>query len=125
DDGLHDFDSGQLVARRYVDLRYSAQAYELTVPLPDNLDNAHALREVFEKEHDRTYGYRSSEDPVDIINLRLSVEVKLTPMSMDVMRSAMNSVAEVENFQDSARDAYFGPRIGLMKAKIVSRSELS
>lgn len=69
---------------RSADLRYLGQAYELNVPLrtgpcsstvhPDDIGN---LVEGFHREHERTYGHRSQNDPVQIVNLRLAVRVRM------------------------------------------------
>ena len=61
---------------RGADLRYVGQGFELTVPLEGGrLDAAKLSRlaELFRQEHHRTYGHRSDDDPVQIVNLRLTV----------------------------------------------------
>ena len=41
--------------------------------------------EGFHREHERTYGHRSSDDPVQIVNMRLNVRV---PMASNIARFA-------------------------------------
>lgn len=66
------------------DLRYFGQAYELNVM--DEADGTpEALVEGFHREHERTYGHRSSGDPVQLVNTRLSVRV---PMASKIGRFA-------------------------------------
>ena len=59
---------------RQADLRYSGQAYELTVDVPGDGDlDARALVKVvslFHHEHKRTCGHMSEADAVDFVNLR-------------------------------------------------------
>ncbi len=58
---------------REFELRYIGQGYELAVPAAAALD-ADALAaavEAFHVRHERTYGYASREDAVEIVNVRL------------------------------------------------------
>lgn len=52
------------------DVRYVGQAYELTVPAPDErlVESAVAA---FHVEHARTYGHASKDDAVELVNLRV------------------------------------------------------
>jgi len=60
---------------RAADLRYRRQAYELTVPLADgpvtcaSLDR---LAAAFHDKHRQTYGHANPEEPVQLVNLRLT-----------------------------------------------------
>ena len=58
-----------------LDMRYVGQNYELSVDLDSgalsNL-NVKALAGLFFAEHDRAYGYNNPEDPVEIVNFRLT-----------------------------------------------------
>jgi N-methylhydantoinase A len=59
---------------RLADLRYTGQAYEITLPTPEGkitkewLDN---LQETFHKKHKKQYGFAASQAPVTIVNLRV------------------------------------------------------
>lgn len=54
---------------RFADCRYAGQSFELTVPADSS------VRERFETEHERRYGYRASARPVEIVALRLVATV--------------------------------------------------
>ncbi len=60
---------------RQADLRYRRQAYELTVPIADgpitraSLDAAMAA---FHAKHELTYGHANRNEPVQLVNLRLT-----------------------------------------------------
>ncbi|MCW1843633.1 hydantoinase/oxoprolinase family protein [Prosthecomicrobium hirschii] len=69
------YDLAGAVIRRFADLRYVGQAYELTVPA-ESLDLAD-LAELFHQEHERTYGHRSMKDQVHLVNARLMVRLPL------------------------------------------------
>ncbi|BCH28173.1 5-oxoprolinase [Mesorhizobium sp. L-8-10] len=78
------YDTATADFRFSADLRYFGQAYELNVM--DEADGApEALVEGFHREHERTYGHRSSGDPVQLVNGRLSVRV---PMASKIGRFA-------------------------------------
>jgi N-methylhydantoinase A len=62
------------------ELRYRGQSFELAVEeelaadgdAPDGLAPAR-LQEAFAAEHERRYGYRDAESPVELVNMRVSV----------------------------------------------------
>ncbi len=66
---------------RSVDLRYYGQAFEINIPLPDEVlrrrDYA-AFAEDFHKQHQTMYGYSDPQAPLEIIDLRSTV-VGTTP----------------------------------------------
>jgi N-methylhydantoinase A len=59
------------VTQRLADLRYAGQSFELTVPG----STAAELEQAFHAEHERRYGYRIDDEPVEIVNLRLVATV--------------------------------------------------
>src|SRR6185312_4760436 len=61
--------------RYSADLRYTGQAYELTVRVEDFAFAE--MAEAFHREHERTYGHRSDQDEVQLVNARLTVRIPL------------------------------------------------
>ncbi len=62
--------------RPALDMRYAGQAYELNVALPHPLPSplqADYLIEAFHREHERLYGFRDEQAPVDISTIRLAI----------------------------------------------------
>jgi N-methylhydantoinase A len=57
--------------QRLADLRYAGQSFELTVPGSAIAE----LQRAFHAEHERRYGYRIDDEPVEIVNLRLAATV--------------------------------------------------
>jgi N-methylhydantoinase A len=53
---------------RQLEMRYVGQSYELTVPADDV---AHAVGG-FHAEHDRAYGFAAEDEPVEVVNARLT-----------------------------------------------------
>jgi N-methylhydantoinase A len=65
----------QVVLRRFLDMRYRGQEYTLPVPLPDDLRGLHdfaGIRARFDQLHQEHYGHSAPQEPVMIVNLRLS-----------------------------------------------------
>jgi len=68
---------------RTCDLRYKGQSHELQVVLPGGtLGEAELARTqaLFEEAHQRAYGYVAAEDPIELVNLRLTAVGHLPPM---------------------------------------------
>ena len=109
--------------RRAADLRYVGQAYELTVPCPSGrLDSATlgALAETFHDEHERTYGHRAGEEPVEIVNLRLTAMGRAGQVSPT--RPGGSGAAEPRR---EDRSAYFGADHGLIATPVIGRGGLN
>jgi N-methylhydantoinase A len=63
-------------ARVNYELRYAGQAFELSVEPPESSAGApdpEVLAEAFAAAHERRYGYRDDEAPIELVNLRVSV----------------------------------------------------
>jgi N-methylhydantoinase A len=113
---------GDIVCRRTADLRYVGQGYELTVPAPAGSLTPSALAtlvEVFEQEHERTYGHRAEREPVELVNLRVSAHVV-----GDRPRAAKLAGHDHASIVSSRR-SYFGPEAGFMTTPVIDRSALT
>jgi N-methylhydantoinase A len=65
----------QIVLRRFLDMRYRGQEYTLPVPVTEELRAAtdfSAIRARFDQLHQEHYGHSAPEEPVMMVNLRLS-----------------------------------------------------
>jgi N-methylhydantoinase A len=56
------------------ELRYAGQAFELPVPGPERPE-PEELAGGFAEEHERRYGYRDPDAPVELVNIRVAVAV--------------------------------------------------
>jgi N-methylhydantoinase A len=64
------FSAARAGAERRLDLRYSGQSYELSVPFrPD-------FRRLFHEQHERAYGYAQAGRPLELVNLRLRLTIR-------------------------------------------------
>jgi N-methylhydantoinase A len=70
---------------RAADLRYRRQAYELTVPLaagPIVRASLEALATDFHEKHHQTYGHANTEEPVQLVTLRLTALGRLPELQL-------------------------------------------
>jgi len=104
---------------RTADLRYRGQAYELTVTADTgpNDDLLGMIVERFHQEHERTYGRRASDEPVDLITIRSTYRI-------DAERIVPESV-NIPQEQKQPRQAYFGREQGWMLTPVITREELT
>jgi N-methylhydantoinase A len=70
--------------RLVVDARYVGQNFELAVPVADgrmlgasDIPDAARMHAAFREVHENAYGYASQDDPVEIVNVRLSASARL------------------------------------------------
>ena len=121
--------AGETVAfRRFADLRYEGQAFELSVPVsggtasPESLG---VLAQAFEEEHERTYGHRF---PGDKAVETVSLGVNGVACSDGHAKPGMRLFRERQSPDfptRSMRSAYFGPHIGSIDTAVLSRSGLT
>lgn len=65
----------QIVRRRFLDMRYRGQEYTLPVPITEELRalaDFHVIRARFDELHQAHYGHSAPNEPVMMVNLRLS-----------------------------------------------------
>ena len=109
------------------DMRYVGQNSELTIPLPEAFLGSGdwaALREAFEQEHQATYGYRSTREPIQFINLRIVAE-GLRGESAGIGRGGARPNGERPSQpQSKQRQVYFGPEMGWLSAPVIDRPDL-
>jgi N-methylhydantoinase A len=80
------------------------------------------LVEDFHREHEKTYGYRSDEENVQITGVRvLARGLSDTPRVPDRLE-----VAVVEGWKPSgARECFFGPEHGWVRTEVMDRGDLT
>jgi N-methylhydantoinase A len=103
---------------RSADLRYAGQAFELTVPL--SVDSIMDAAERFEGEHERTYGYRLTGKPIEIVTLRVTGAVATSGPKQLAL-----PVKQKEPTHVRARLAYFGGGHGRLQTPVIDRSDLA
>jgi N-methylhydantoinase A len=105
--------------KRFADVRYRRQAYELTVPVEDgNVTQATlvALAEAFHQKHLRTYGHANTQEPVQIVNLRLTATGRRPLLTL-------RQPAATDGGTATTREVWF-PGPGLLATQVVRRDGL-
>jgi N-methylhydantoinase A len=81
-----------------LDMRYIGQNFELAVPVGDPFPKPEALQADFHKAHERSYGFFSATDPIEIVNVRLSASGRLGAPPLEVQsQRASGSPQPVEH----------------------------
>jgi N-methylhydantoinase A len=96
-----------MMFRRSMDLKYANQTFTLTVDLEEPVfssETPQAVRERFDRLHESIYGLRFAQEPIEIVNLRVSVVGKLKALQLD--KSAAKS-RKLGDGVKGRRDAYF------------------
>ncbi|OGK87508.1 MAG: hypothetical protein A2X52_18305 [Candidatus Rokubacteria bacterium GWC2_70_16] len=112
---------GRREIARAADCRYIRQAYELTVPVAAGPVTAAVLRRLaadFHDKHRLTYGHANADEPVQLVNLRLSAVGKLA--GLDLSRRPGPGAAAPPA---TTREAYFG-ETGLVRCDVLPREAL-
>ena len=113
---------------RFADMRYEGQAFELTVPVPNgklNQLNISHLPELFESEHESTYGYRyPGEKNVQIVNLRTTGKLQ-SNFRRNIDVNKMREYNTRKTLKNNDRKAYFGKNFGYINTPVINRWDLT
>jgi len=113
---------------RFADMRYEGQAFELTVPVPNgklNQLNISHLPELFESEHESTYGHRYPGDKnVQIVNLRTTGKLE-SNFRRNIDVNKMQEYNTRKTFKNNDRKAYFGKNYGYINTPVINRWDLT
>lgn len=108
----------------YADVRYVGQTMSLTLPLqpyPSSHQTFRTLAADYGDAHDRTYGYRSDAEPIQIVALKVIgrgiSDVPRVPVSI--------ALARTPPLVRQDRKAYFGPANGWLTVPVLPRASLS
>jgi N-methylhydantoinase A len=109
---------------RFADMRYAGQNSELTIPAPmhDLVPEAIVgLLEDFGQEHEKTYGYRSANEPVELVNIRLTAR---GVSAQSRLPQTLCLPDEPYGAMLASRRVYFGPEHGYLDTPIQPRTAL-
>jgi N-methylhydantoinase A len=85
--------------RRFADLRYRGQAFELTVPA----DDWDGVPERFHASHQRRYGFRTEHEPLELVNVRVvATRTREVPTLRDVSQQRAGVASERQIYLDGA-----------------------
>ena len=113
--------NGASETRRYADMRYAGQAYELTIPVALGTPEIARMIADFGAEHERTYGHRSDADPVELVAVKVvACAAARGPRSYDPA-----AVLELSGgVEEGTRTAYFGVEHGSVETPVIARGAL-
>ena len=113
------YEASNISFTRHADVHYIGQIHELTIPIP-NLTPLNEIKEIFEKEHERTYGYRSINEQIEVVNIRVigrQIIPKVRQTDLTTIGSSLYNCAG----KKPDRKAYFGQGWGLIEVPVISR----
>ncbi|MEM4314726.1 MAG: hydantoinase/oxoprolinase family protein [Nitrososphaerota archaeon] len=121
---LAHFETGdEIKIRRWVDMRYKGQGYEVEVPLPTSHPDIHefsSLKEIFEREYERLYSVRDVIRNVELVGVKVSL---IKQEKLDVAWTAVKD--ETHQALKGMRRAYFPELGGMIECKVYNRYGLS
>ncbi|MEW6298066.1 MAG: hydantoinase/oxoprolinase family protein [Thermodesulfobacteriota bacterium] len=110
---------------RRVDLKYGYQIAELTLPFPADAaatELRSALARLFTEAHHREFGY-SREDPIELVSVRVRAKATATHLRFaDLVHARLRDGRRAA--APPTRQAYFGPRYGLLTTPIRRREDI-
>ncbi|MCH2115659.1 MAG: hydantoinase/oxoprolinase family protein [Pirellulales bacterium] len=108
----------------FLDMRYIGQSYELKVAVPQRtLEQADAaeLNQRFYQEHERAYGYSTSDQPTEIVNVRISAIGSISRPQLRVFEEGgLDSSAARKN----RRQVYFPEAKKTLPCEVYDRYQL-
>jgi len=108
-----------------LDMRYARQSSELSIPVDQSVLNPAllaAVAEQFHLEHERSYGYCSRTEKVQLVNLRLrarGLDRQDHLPAPSALRTSAGKAGATE------RQVYFGPQQGWIKTPVLRRHDLN
>jgi len=120
------FSSDEVHLEFSVDMRYSGQGYELTVPLtqapPLAREDIQATRSRFDEQHGRLFGHKAETEPVEMVSFRLVARVPTTKPKFSRHRKGK---ADPSGALKGHRMAYFGESTGRVDCPVYQRDKLA
>lgn len=115
--------AGEVTLNRQAELRYSGQAYELSVPFEPG-EGLAIIAARFRAEHRKTYGHGSETDAVDLVTIRVYARVDAVGETWDYAKVAESAPVGAAS-REIVRRAYFGPEFGYRNTPVIGRGDLS
>jgi N-methylhydantoinase A len=113
------FDPATVGVRFFADLRYTGQAFELTVPVDHGASPDLAkLGAAFHDEHLRTFAHHAPGEAVEMVSLRIVARVPRPALAH------FTHAADLAAPPPRTRDVYFGPTFGMCTTPVLRRAEL-
>lgn len=108
--------------RRYAEMRYAGQSFELTVGLPpEGMDGQTVLQaeEHFHRAHEQAYGFAPRDEPTEVVNIRLTAIGRIPRPLLRAHRAAEGEARKGE------RRVYFAESGGFVSCPLYDRYRLA
>jgi len=107
-----------LMFRRYLEMRYVGQSFELTVPAPDGLRDGQlqVTLDAFHREHQRAYGFAAPDEPTEVVTLRVAAVGRMPRPRLRSLPAMSNDAPEARS-----RPVYFAETDGFVPCSIYDR----
>jgi N-methylhydantoinase A len=105
--------------RRRADLRYRGQAFELTV----DADDGEALVERLHEAHERRYGYRMEEEPVELVAARVVATIEVDKPELREPEPAAEGDGEHGDGEPASREVHVGED-GWREVRVLRRAAM-
>jgi N-methylhydantoinase A len=120
------FKATSIAHKRFVDLRYVGQGFELQIPIEGiNLQNKKSKDQImmrFNEKHQSIYGYILEDEEVELVNIRLnSLGLIEKPRLMKIIDGSKKPKSDA---QQESREVYFEEFKGFKLTPIYSREKL-
>ncbi|MBK5112720.1 MAG: hydantoinase/oxoprolinase family protein [Candidatus Heimdallarchaeota archaeon] len=120
------FQEKNIVHKRFVDLRYVGQGFELLIPLEgialQKKDSKDQIMKRFNEKHHSIYGYVLNDEEVEMVNIRInSLGLIEKPRLVEVAEGTSKPKAEA---QEESREVYFEEFNGFKLTPIYNREKL-
>ena len=119
------FDDARHEIVTQMDMKYEGQVSDLTIQVPSGEVNRQTLNSLaadFDQEHERSYGYSSSDTGYQLVNVRVIArglpETPRMPQRLQLPDSSNGSGM-------TQRDVYFGPNRGWSSVPVIGRNSLT
>jgi N-methylhydantoinase A len=109
---------------RSLDLRYKGQSHELSVAVPAGpltAQHVETLCQQFHEAHTRAYGYAALEDPIELVNVRLSA-LGISPKPR--LQALSQGSGEVTEAVKGERQVWFSEAAGFLPCPVLDRTRL-
>jgi N-methylhydantoinase A len=110
--------------RRTIDMRYAGQNYELSVPMPDNLQGEALLanvRQSFEQAHKQMYFYIAPEEPMQAVTFRIEATGAVRQAEV---RAQPSATAALDTALMNRRDVWLAEASSFVSCPVYDREKL-
>jgi len=116
------FTEQSILFTRSFDMRYLGQSYELNVPIPTKIRDIKLrdIEEDFHRAHERVYGHKSPEEPIQVVNLKLTAIGLVDKPKLNVVEMRKGDTKEALK---ERREVFFVEE-GLIECDIYDRYRL-